>query len=93
MTKPDVIPPGEPDLATALLKASRCRGARYVHAYTGVSGWHTSDVQPRSIAAYFRVSGQKIWIRTAAKVETYWGRVVGDALIQEGTADGRTVAR
>lgn len=90
---PQVIPPGEPDLVKALLRASRQRGARYVNRYEGIEGWHTSDVLPRCVAAYFRVAGYKVWIRTEDDVEFYWGGIVEGQLIQESTVNGKPAGR
>lgn len=82
-----MIPPGEPNLVTALVKATSARGARNVYQCPGVSGWHTSDVTPRGIPAYFRVSGPNIWIRTAEKGELLIAKVVGGKIVWEKGAE------
>lgn len=62
------MPPGEP-LFVALTRAAGANGARHVHSLDEGKTWHTHDALPRGVAVYFRVSGGKIWIRTADKVE------------------------
>lgn len=86
MTNAHVLPPGELNLVKALTSAAKARGARYVHHYAGLPGWYTSDVIPRGVPSYFRVSGQRIWIRTADKAEILVATVVAGKIVPEQSA-------
>jgi hypothetical protein len=81
-----VIPLGEPNVLIALLKAAQANGARYVHNFNDGTGWHTHDALPR-VPVFFRVSGRKVWIRTAEKVEFLVANVVGGKLSLEPNAE------
>jgi hypothetical protein len=85
MTKVGAILPGEPVLAKAILAAAQANGARYVHRYDGIEGWHTSASLPH-VPAYFRVSCNHVYVRTR-DTETYFGQVVGGQLIQDGKVE------
>lgn len=86
-TSPLVMPPGEQNLAKALTTAARALGARYVHNHNDSTGWHTHDAKPYGVPAYFRVSGGKIWIRTAQKAEILVAKVVDGKIIPEASAE------
>ena len=78
-----VIPAGEPNLVVAILQASRFGGAGYVHRYDGVEGWHVGSSVPRDVPAYFRVFANLIHVRSADRVEHYFGKIVDGQIIQE----------
>lgn len=80
------MPLGEQNLLIALTKAAGAKGARYVHSFNDGTGWHTHDAVPRGVSVYFRVSGGKIWIRTADKAEYLAATVVNGTLALEPSA-------
>jgi hypothetical protein len=80
------MPIGEQNLVKALIKAAQANGARYVHSYNDGTGWHTYDAKPYGVTAYFRVSGQKVWIRTAQKAEILVATVVDGRIVPEESA-------
>lgn len=87
MSSPLVLPPGEPVLLQAILKASKARGAGYVHRYAGVEGWYVGTSIPFGVDVYYRIIAQRIYVRTKDGTEAYFGKIVGSEIIQEGTPD------
>lgn len=81
-----VLPPGEPILAKAILQASKLSGAGYVHRHEGVEGWHVHDSIPRGVSVYYRVSAQRIYVRTADRIEYFFGTVENGVIVQKAEA-------
>lgn len=81
-----VMPAGEQNLVKALTKAANANGARYIHNHNDGTGWHTHDAKPYGVTAYFRVSAQKVWIRTAQKAEILVATVVDGKIVPEESA-------
>lgn len=84
------IPPGEPDLYAAILKAAKSKGASYVCQYEGVSGWNVRDSLPRT-AAYFRVSCDRVSVHSLDGQEVYFGRIVDGRIVREGAVENVSV--
>jgi len=80
-----VLPPGEPNLVTAILAASKFNGAGYVHRYDGVPGWYVGTAIPRGCAAYYRVFANRIYVRDDTRNEYLFGKIVDQKIIPEKT--------
>lgn len=78
-----VLPPGEPNLVTALLAAARFKGAGYVHRYDGVAGWYVSERVPKAVAAYYRVFAGRIYVRDDAGNEFLFGKIANGVIVPE----------